>query len=111
VLYTLNISSLNETSSKMDHIIGFYVFCFGLVWFGLVFCLVVVGLGGWCFLVVVVVCVCVFVLCSCLQTNQKRASDSNTGGCESLCGCWALNSGPLKEQSVLSSTEPSFQPL
>ena len=26
------------------------------------------------------------------------------------CGCWDLNSGPLEEQSVLLTTEPSLQP-
>jgi hypothetical protein len=31
-------------------------------------------------------------------------------GCEPLCGCWELNSGPLEEQPVLLSAEPSFQP-
>jgi hypothetical protein len=51
-----------------------------------------------------------WVHCSCLQTHQKRASDPITGGCEPLCGCWKLNSGPLEEQSVLLTTEPSLQP-
>jgi hypothetical protein len=31
-------------------------------------------------------------------------------GCEPPCGCWDLNSGPLEEQSVLLTTEPSHQP-
>jgi hypothetical protein len=31
-------------------------------------------------------------------------------GCEPPCGCWDLNSGPSKEQSVLLSPEPSLQP-
>jgi hypothetical protein len=43
-------------------------------------------------------------------THQKRASDSITAGCEPPCGCWELNSGPLEEQSVLLTTEPSLQP-
>jgi hypothetical protein len=30
--------------------------------------------------------------------------------CELPCGCWKLNSGPLEEQSVLLTTEPSLQP-
>jgi hypothetical protein len=34
-----------------------------------------------------------------------------TDGCEPPCGCWKLNSGPLEEQSVLLTTEPSLQPL
>ena len=45
-----------------------------------------------------------------LQTHQKRASDLITDGCESPCGCWDLNSGPLEEQAVLLTTEPSPQP-
>ena len=34
--------------------------------------------------------------------HQKRVSALITGGCEPPCGCWDLNSGPSKEQSVLS---------
>jgi hypothetical protein len=41
---------------------------------------------------------------------QKRASDLITDGFEPPCGCWDLNSGPLEEQSVPLTTEPSFQP-
>ena len=52
-----------------------------------------------------------WVHCGCLQTHQKRASDLSTDGCEPPCGCWELNSGPLEEQSVLLTTEPSLQPL
>jgi hypothetical protein len=36
--------------------------------------------------------------------------DPITDDCESLCGCWGLNSGPLEEQSVLLPTELSLQP-
>jgi hypothetical protein len=51
-------------------------------------------------------------VCHCLQTHQKRASDPITDGCEPPCGCWELNSGPLEEQSVLLTTEPSsLQPI
>jgi hypothetical protein len=46
----------------------------------------------------------------CLQTHQKRASDPITDGCEPPCGCWEVNSGPLEEQPVLLTTEPSLQP-
>jgi hypothetical protein len=57
----------------------------------------------------------IFILCmwvhySCLQTHQKRASDSITDGCEPPCGCWDLNSGPSQEQSVLLTAESSLQP-
>jgi hypothetical protein len=43
--------------------------------------------------------------------HQKRASDPITDGCEPSCGCWDLNSGPLEEQPVLLTTEPSLQPF
>jgi hypothetical protein len=33
-----------------------------------------------------------------------------TDGFEPPCGCWDLNLGPLGEQSVLLTTEPSLQP-
>ena len=52
---------------------------------------------------------CVKVHCNSLQTHQKRASDPITDGCESRCGCWKLNLGPLEEQSVLLTSEPSLQ--
>jgi hypothetical protein len=44
-----------------------------------------------------------------LDTHQKRASDLITDGCQPPCGCWDLNSGPLEEQSVLLTAEPSLQ--
>jgi hypothetical protein len=31
-------------------------------------------------------------------------------GCEPPYGCWDLNAGPLEEQSVLLTMEPSLQP-
>ena len=51
----------------------------------------------------------IWIHCSCFQAHQKRASDLITDGCEPPCGCWDLNSGPLEEQSVLLTTEPSLQ--
>jgi hypothetical protein len=47
----------------------------------------------------------------CLQTHQKRASNPITDGCEPPCGSWELNSGPLEEQMVFLTAEPSLQPL
>jgi hypothetical protein len=44
------------------------------------------------------------------QIPLQRASDPFTDSCELPCGCWELNSGPLEEQSVLLTTEPSLQP-
>ena len=37
------------------------------------------------------------------------ASDPITDGCEPPCGWWELNLGPVEEQSVLLTTEPSLQ--
>jgi hypothetical protein len=51
-----------------------------------------------------------WVHCTCLQAHQKRASDLITDGCEPPYGCWELNSGPLEEQSVLLTAEPSLHP-
>jgi hypothetical protein len=45
-----------------------------------------------------------------VQTHLKRASDSITDGCELPCGCWELNAGPLGEQPVSLTAEPSLQP-
>ena len=41
---------------------------------------------------------------------RQRALDPITDGCEPPCRCWELNSGPLEEQSVLLTSEPSLQP-
>ena len=46
-----------------------------------------------------------------MPKGQKRAPDLFTDGCEPPCGCWELNSGPLEEQAMLLTTEPSLQPL
>ena len=51
------------------------------------------------------------ILSVCLPAGQKRAPDLIIDGCEPPCGCWELNSGPLEEQSVLLTAEPSLQPL
>jgi hypothetical protein len=45
-----------------------------------------------------------------MPTCQKRASDPIRDGCESPYGCWELSSGPLKEQPVHLTSEPSLQP-
>ena len=46
----------------------------------------------------------------CIYAGQKRAPDLIIGGYEPPCGCWELNSGPLEEQPVLLTSEPSLQP-
>ena len=45
-----------------------------------------------------------------MPAGQKRAPDLITDGCEPPCGCRELNSGPLEEQAMLLTTEPSLQP-
>lgn len=57
----------------------------------------------------------------CLLYPQRTASDrlgwelhrssrmGATDGCELPCGCWELYPGPLEEQSVLLTAEPSLQ--
>jgi len=52
-----------------------------------------------------------WIQCGSLHTHQKRASDPITDGCEPPCGCWELNSGPLEEQRVILTSEPSLQPI
>ena len=43
------------------------------------------------------------------DTPEECASDPITDSCEPPCGCWELSSGPLEEQSVLLTAEPSLQ--
>jgi hypothetical protein len=40
--------------------------------------------------------------------TRRERWDPITDGCEPPCGCWELNSGPLEEQSVLLTAEPSL---
>ena len=51
------------------------------------------------------------ILSVCMSAGQKRAPDLITDGCEPPCRCWELNSGPLEEQAMLLTTEPSLQPI
>ena len=47
----------------------------------------------------------------CPQRPEKATEFPGTGvtdGCEPTCGCWELNLGPLKEQPVLLSADPSL---
>ena len=45
-----------------------------------------------------------------MPEGQKGAPDFIADGCEPPCGCWELNSGPLEEQAMLLTAEPSLQP-
>ena len=55
--------------------------------------------------------VCMYVHYVCMPAGQKRALDHINYGYEPPRGCWELNSGPLEEQSVLLTSEPSLQPI
>ena len=47
-----------------------------------------------------------------LWTSEEVIRSPETdvvGGCKSICWCWDLNLGPLKEQQVLLATEPALQ--
>jgi hypothetical protein len=47
-------------------------------------------------------------LSTCTPACQKRASNLSINGCELLCGCWELNSGPQEDQPMLLTDEPSL---
>jgi hypothetical protein len=49
------------------------------------------------------------VLPTCMPEHQKVAPHLITDGCEPPCGYWELNSGPLEEQPMLLTAEPSLQ--
>ena len=51
----------------------------------------------------------IYFIHSVLPACQKRAPDFIVDSCEPPCVCWYLNSGPLEEQSALSTSEPSLQ--
>jgi hypothetical protein len=66
-------------------------------------------------------CVCMFCLrmslcliCACCQLNPEEGVRSTearvSGSCVLLCDCWGPNPGPLYEQQVLLTTEPSSSP-
>ena len=44
-----------------------------------------------------------------IPAGQKREPDL-IDDYEPSCGCWDTNPGPLEEQSVLPTSEPSLQP-
>ena len=45
----------------------------------------------------------------CTPAFQKRTSGASINDCEAPCACWKFNSGPLEEQTVLLTVEPSLQ--
>ena len=50
------------------------------------------------------------ILPACMPAGQKMAPGLITGGCEPPCGLWELDSGPLEEQPVFLTSEPSHHP-
>jgi hypothetical protein len=53
----------------------------------------------------------VFCLHVCLCEGVRYPRIGVTDSCELSIGWWELNLGPLEEQPVLLTTEPSLQPL
>jgi hypothetical protein len=45
-----------------------------------------------------------------MPEGQKRVPNLLIDGYEPPCGCWELNSGPLDEQPVILTSEPSLHP-
>jgi hypothetical protein len=54
---------------------------------------------------ILLLCFGVLPTCEGARFSGTRITDR----CELLGGCWELNPGPLKKQSVLITTEPSVQ--
>ena len=52
---------------------------------------------------------CIGVLPACMSVGGQWISQ-NEDICQLPCGCWELNLGPLEEQSLFLTGEPSFQP-
>ena len=46
-----------------------------------------------------------------VHKKKKKKQQQQQMGCEPGCGCWELKLGPLEEQSVLLTAEPSLQPM
>lgn len=49
-------------------------------------------------------------LLPCMPAHQKKAPELILDGSESPGVCWEWNSGPLEDQPVLLTSEPSLQP-
>jgi hypothetical protein len=79
--------------------------------FGFLFCFVFL------FLIVfkkIYLFVCLFIICkytvAVFRHSRRGHQIFDMEGCEPPFGCWDLNLGPLEEQSVLLTAEPSHQP-
>lgn len=59
------------------------------------------------------VCMCITGI-QCLWRSDKNVGSSENrirDDCKAPCGLWEKNAGPLKEQQVLLTTNPSLQTL
>lgn len=50
----------------------------------------------------------IFYLHVCLREGVRSPETGMTDSYELPCGCWELNPGPLEEQPVVLTTEPSL---
>lgn len=50
------------------------------------------------------------ILCTLVFKVVRFPGNRIANSCEVPCGCWVLNPGPLEEQPVVLTTEPSLQP-
>ena len=55
-------------------------------------------------------CMSVPPLSLCQRRPEEGVRSHTTDGCEPPCGCWELSLGPLEEQPVGLTSEPSLQP-
>jgi hypothetical protein len=61
-------------------------------------------------LFIFILCTLVICLHVCLCEGVRSPETGIANSCELPYECWELNLGPLKEQPVLLTTEPSLQP-
>ena len=61
------------------------------------------------YLLFLILCALLLCLHSCLCEDVRSPGTAVTDSCELLCWCWALNPGPLEEEPVLLTAEPSLQ--
>jgi hypothetical protein len=60
------------------------------------------------YLLIYLFIICVYTV-AVFRHSRREHQIFVTDGCEPPCGCWDLDLGPLEEQSVLLTAEPSHQ--
>jgi hypothetical protein len=63
------------------------------------------------FIYLSILCTLVVVLPVCLCEDVRFPETELKDSCKLPCLCWELNPGPLEEQPLLLTTEPSLPPL